>query len=196
MVATVSVMVDYGGTDGSPLSQDTTGNEPSIRFKTLDNNDMSTNGKLLGTIDVPVSGTNNSFWKHIYLKVTGGDFTRIDNVKFYTDGSSFGTGIETFVGTELPTHNSGDSSGYVKATGTENSSGDTMLDHGDISTKTNVFTFTSGTPKNISISESDNMINSVGESTDYIVAQMEVASTVSLKGDLTDKTWYFIFDEL
>lgn len=40
------------------------------------------------------------------------------------------------------------------------------------------------------------MIDSVGESTDYIVAQMEVASTVSLKGDLTDKTWYFIFDEL
>ena len=71
-----------------------------------------------------------------------------------------------------------------------------MLDHGNISTKTNVFTFTSGTPKNISISESDNMIDSVGESTDYIVAQMEVASTVSLKGDLTDKTWYFIFDEL
>ena len=196
MVATVSVMVDYGGSDGTPLSQDTTNNEPSIRFKTLDDNDMSTNGKLLGTIDVPLSGSNNSFWKHIYLKVTGGTFTRIDNIKFYTDGSSFGNGITTYIGTELPTHNSGDSSGYIKATGTDNSSGDDMLNHSSIITKNDVFTFTSNTPKNITISESDNKITNVGESTDYIVAQMDVSSNVSLKGDLTDKTWYFIFDEL
>lgn len=196
MVATLSVMVDYGGTDGSPLSQDTTNNEPSIRFKTLDDNDMSSNGKLLGTIDVPSSGTNNSFWKHIYLKATSGDFTRIENVKFYTDGSGFGNGIDTYIGNELPTHNSGDNSGYVKATGTDNVSGDTLLDNSQISTKTNVFTFTSSTPKNITISETNNMIDSVGESTDYVVAQMEVSSTTSLKGDLTDKTWYFIFDEL
>jgi hypothetical protein len=189
-------MVDYGGSDGTPLSQDTTNNEPSIRFKTLDDNDMSTNGKLLGTIDVPISGTNNSFWKHIYLKVTGGTFTRIENVKFYTDGSSFGNGITTYIGTELPTHNSGDSSGYIKATGTDNSSGDDMLNHSSITTKNDVFTFTSNTPKNITISEGDNKINSVGDSTDYIVAQMDVSSNVSLKGDLTDKTWYFIFDEL
>ena len=78
----------------------------------------------------------------------------------------------------------------------DNVSGDTMLDNSKISTKTNVFTFTSGTPKNITVSETDNMIKNVGESTDYIVAQMEVDSTVSLKGDLTDRTWYFIFDEL
>tara|TARA_B110001454_G_scaffold41885_1_gene41161 strand:+ start:5568 stop:6158 length:591 start_codon:yes stop_codon:yes gene_type:complete len=196
MVATVSVMVDYGGSDGNPQTQDTMGNEPSIRFKTLDNNDMSANGKLLGTIDVPASGTNNSFWKHIYLKVTGGSFTRIENIKFYTDGSSFGSGVTTYIGTELPTHNSGDSSGYTKATGTDNVGGDDLLDHDSINTKNNVFTFTSGTPKNITISESDNVISNVGESTDYIVAQMEVSTSVSLKGDLTDKTWYFIFDEL
>lgn len=196
MVATVSVMVDYGGSDGNPQTQDTTGNEPNIRFKTIDDNDMSSNGKLLGTIDIPSNGTNSSFWKHIYLKVVGGSFTRIDNVKFYTDGSSFGNGITTYIGTELPTHNSASNSGYVKATGTPNISGDDLLNHSSINTKTNVFIFTSNTPKNITISENGGVISNVDESTNYIVAQMDVASNVSLKGDLTDKTWYFIFDEL
>lgn len=196
MVAIVSVMVDYGGSNGNPVSQNTTGNEPSLRFKTLDDNDMSENGKLLGTIDVPSSGINKSFWKHVYLKVTGGTFTRIENVKFYTDGSGFGTGITTFIGNELPTHNSGSSSGYVKATGVNNVSGDDIINHSFIDTKTNVFTFTSNTPKIITISENGGIINAVGESTNYMVVQMDVASTVSLKGDLTDKTWYYIFDEL
>lgn len=196
MVATVSIMVDYGGSDGTPQIQDTINNTPSIRFKTLDDNDMSSNGKLSGTIEVPSSGTNSSFWKHIYLKVVSGTFTRIENIKFYTDGSNFGSGITTYIGNDLPIHNSGTSSGYIKATGTNNISGDDMLNHSSINTKTDVFTFTSTTPKNITVSEDGGVINSVGESTDYLVAQMDIASNVSLKGDLTDRTWYFIFDEL
>ena len=189
-------MTDYGGSDGNPITQNTTDNEPNLRFKTLDDNDMTSNGKLLGTIDVPSIGTNKSFWKHIYLKVTGGTFTRIENIKFYTDGSNFGTGITTYIGNEMPIHNSNSSSGYVKSTGVNNVGGNDIIDHTFIDTKSNVFTFTSNTPKIISISENGGIIDQVGESTNYIVVQMDVSSIVSLTGDLTDRTWYYIFDEL
>ena len=84
----------------------------------------------------------NSFWKQIYLKVTGGTFTQIDNVKFYTDGGGFGTGISTFVGDQLPTKNSGSDAGYVVATGTVGTSGNAMVaSHAGVSAQTDAFIY-------------------------------------------------------
>ena len=83
------------------------------------------------------------------MKVTGGTFTQIDNVKFYTDGGGFGTGISTFVGNQIAsTKNSGTNSGYVVATGTVGTSGNAMVaSHAGVSAQTDAFTFTSGSPK-------------------------------------------------
>ena len=176
MVATVKVFYDFGGSDNSPATQqDTSGlGAPNLRFKTNDNATIDNQDP----IPIPTSGNINSYWKQIYLKCTGGTFTQIDNVKFYTDGSGFGTGITTYVGNQDPTKNSGTSSGYEVATGTAGSQGDEMVGaHADLSAKTDAFTFTSGSPRAVTISEAGSLINASGESTNYLVFQMNVAST-------------------
>ncbi len=191
MVATVAVFVE-NGPNATPVPTDTTAlGPPNIRLKTEDDAVIDANNP----IPIPSSGTNRSFWKHIFLQATGGTFTQIDNVQFYTDGSGFGTGITTFVGDETPTKNSGSTAGYDQATGTVGTDGDELTTHTNITAKTDAFTFTSGSPKGVSISEAGAIINATGETTNYVVAQMDVASTAS-PGDLTDETWTFQYDEI
>ena len=191
MVATVAVFVETGP-NATPVEQDTTGlGPPNIRFKTQDDSTIDANNP----IPIPSSGTNRSFWKHIFLKATGGTFTQIDNVKFFTDGTGFGTGITTFVGDETPTKNSGSTAGYDQATGSVGSDGDELTTHTNITAKTDAFTFTSGSPKTVSISEAGNIIDASGETTNYVIGQMDVADTAS-PGDLADETWTFQYDEI
>ncbi len=191
MPATVAVYVETGP-NATPVEADTTAlGPPNIRFKTADDATIDANNP----IPIPASGTNRSFWKHIFLKANGGTFTQIDNVKFFTDGTGFGTGITTFVGDETPTKNSGSTAGYDQATGMVGSDGDELTTHTNITAKTDAFTFTSGSPKTVSISETSNIIDAVGETTNYVVGQMDVASTAS-PGDLADETWTFQYDEI
>ena len=192
MVATVAVFVEVGP-NATPVPQDTSGlGPPNIRFKTADDFVIDANNP----IPIPTSGTNRSFWKHIFLQATGGTFTQIDNVKFFTDGTGFPTGITVFIGDETPVKNSGSTAGYDQATGTVGTNGDELTTHTQISGKLEAFgNFTSGTPKTVPISESGAIINASGETTNYIVAQMDVASTAS-PGDLADETWTFQYDEI
>lgn len=194
MVATVAVFFDFGGTDTSPATQQDTSalGPPNLRFKTADDATIDNQNP----IPIPNTGSVNSFWKQIYLKVTGGTFTQIDNVKFYTDGSGFGTGITTYVGDDMPTKNSGSSAGYEVATGTAGSDGyEIVANHAGISAKTDAFTYTSGAPKSVSISESGSLMDAVGETTNYLVFQMNVASTAG-PGNLADETWTYQYDEI
>ena len=191
MVATVAVYVETGP-NATPVGDDTTAfGPPNIRFKTADDSTIDANNP----IPIPASGTKRSFWKHIYLQVTAGTFTQIDNVKFFTDGTGFGTGITVFVGNETPTRNSASTAGYDQATGSVGDDGDELTTHTNVTAKTDAFTFTSGTPKTVSISEAGAIINAIGESTNYIVAQMDVASTAG-PGDLPNETWTFQYDEI
>lgn len=191
MVATVAVFVETGP-NATPVEQDTSGlGPPNIRFKTADDSVIDANNP----IPIPTSGTNRSFWKHIFLKATGGTFTQIDNVKFFTDGTGFPTGITVDVGTETPTKNSGSTAGYDQATGTVGTNGDELTTHANITAKTDVFLATSGSPKTVTISEAGAIINLSGETTNYIVCQMNVADTAS-PGDLADETWTFQYDEI
>ena len=195
MVATVSIFTDFGGSDGNPSNeQNISSNSPvHLRFKTADNNTVDS----VDEIKIPETGTNRSYWKHVYLKITGGTFSRINNIKFYTGGTNFGTGITMNVGNETPTKNSNSNSGYVVASGTRGESGDEIVaNHGGISAKTEVFgNYTLGTPKSISISESGGQLDSVNETSDYLVFQMDVGSTAT-KADLSNKTWTFQYDEV
>ena len=53
---------------------------------------------------IPSAGYNYSFWKHLFLSLSG-TYTRINNVLFYTDGSSgynLGTGGDVFVVSATP----------------------------------------------------------------------------------------------
>ncbi len=194
MVATVATFFDFAGVNGTPgTQQDTSGLAPvNVRFKTADDSTIDAND----LIPIPGAGTNYSFWKHLYMRVTGGTFTQINNVKFFTDGTNFGTGIVTSVGDELPVNNSGSQAGYVVATGTVGTTGTEMVaGHAGITGKTDAFSFTSGAPKTITISEAGGILDASGERTDYLVAQMAVDNTAS-PGDLADETWTFQYDEI
>jgi hypothetical protein len=194
MVATVAVFFDNGGTNGNPNAQTDTSSlgPPNLRFKTADNATIDNQNP----IPIPTGSAVNSFWKQIYLKVTGGTFTQIDNVKFYTDGGGFGTGITTFVGNQLPVKNSGANTGYVVATGTVGTSGNAMVaSHAGISAQTDAFTFTSGSPLSITISEAGGLMNATNETTNYLVCQMNVANNAG-PGNLADETWTYQYDEI
>ncbi len=194
MAATMKVYCDYGGSDGSPgTNQDTSAlGPPNVRFKTSDDNTIDANNP----IPIPAAGTTYSYWKHLYLLCSVAPSTQIDNVKFYTDGSGFGTGITVKVGDETPTKNSGSDAGYVVATGTQGSTGDELVaNNAQITGSTDAFSYTSASPKSVSISESGNIMDAQNETTDYLVVQMEVDNTAS-PGNLTDETITFRYDEI
>ncbi len=209
-IATTELAANYvfggatlaGGTDGAPATfQDITGlGPPNLRFKTADDATIDT----INPIPIPGAGTNWSFWKAIYMEVSAGTFTQIDNVQFYTDGGNFGTGIVTNVGDQLPTRTGADDEAYEVATGTIGTTGTQMelalgAGHGGIDDITDAFTFTSGATKSegnaLTIGEAGNIINAIGEGTNYFVFQMAVGTTAS-PGDLPDETWTFQYDEI
>lgn len=204
MVATTAIFSSSGGTDGAPgLDDDSSLRSPvNIRFKTNDNPVIDT----ADPIPIPGTGTNRSFWKPLFLKVTGGSFVQINNIQFFTDGTDFGTGILVNVGDQLPTKNALSSSGYNVATGIVGTSGDEMnittnptTGYTGITSVTDAFTFTSGSPfapgDVTTISESGNIIDAVGETSNYYVFQMEVVPAAS-PGDLPDETWTWQYDEI
>lgn len=194
MAAVFNVFFDFGGTENTPGTEqnvDALG-PPTIRFKTADDATIDTNNP----IQKPSAGTKYSYWKHMYLKCATAPSTKCDNIKFYTDGSGFGTGITLKVGDETPTKNSSPSSaGYDPATGTPGDTGDVMTGHTDVTASTDAFSFTSASPKSVSISETDSLINAIGETTDYLIFQAEVGTTATA-GDKADETLVWRFDEI
>jgi len=123
MSSNMVIFSDIGGSDNSPgTSASLSGyGPPNLRLKTADDLEINTSNP----IPIPSDGTltNNSFWKHVYLYCSSAPDTQVDNVKFYTDGGGFGTGITTWVGDETPTKNSGSDEGYAVAVGTVGDTG-------------------------------------------------------------------------
>lgn len=194
MAAVMDVYFDFGGTDGSPgTEQDTDAlGPPRLRFKTADDATIDTNNP----IPIPAAGTKYSYWKQIYLYCGTAPSTKVDNVKLYSDGGGFGTGITVKVGDQFPVKTNALDTGYEVATGTPGDTGDEMVAaHADLSASTDLFTFTSGSPLSVSISEAGSIIDAIGETTNYVVMQMEVLSTAG-SGDLTDETLTFKYDEV
>ena len=189
MVAEFEVTLDTGGTLDNPALETNTDplGPPNIRYKRADNPTIDTSDPNT----VPVSGTTRSRWKSKYLKCTTPPDTQVNNVKIYTDTTGFGTGITVNVGDETPTKNSGSDAGYDPA----DTNDDPLTNHADITSITDFFTFSSGSPKTVSISEAGSIINAVDETTDYVVTQMEVINTAT-PGDLADETITWEWDEI
>jgi len=189
MVADLSVYFDFGGSDNTPgTEQDTDAlGPPNIRFKQADNATIDANDP----IPIPAAGSEYSRWKQIYLYCDTAPSTQVDNIRFYTDGTGFGTGITVNVADQFPVKNSGADTGYDVSDANE-----VMTTHTDITSVTDAFTFTSGSPlSGPSISEAGNVINAIGETSNYLVLQMVVASTAS-PGDLANETFTFKYDEI
>ena len=194
MAATVDIYFDFGGSDTSAgTNQDTDAlGPPNIRFKTADDATIDT----ASPIPVPAAGTNYSYWKQVYLYCANADSDTIDNVKFYSDGTiSFGTGVTLMVGDETPVKNSGSEAGYEVATGTPGTTGNEMVAaHAGLSGSTDAASLTSGSPLTVSISEAGNVINAATETSNYVILQVNVATTAAA-GLTSSETLTFQYDE-
>ena len=189
--ATMKVYYDWGGSDGAPgTAHNVTDNGTNkVRFKQADNATIDSNNP----IPVPTSGSNYSYWKHMYLLVSAAeDMTQIDNVKFYSDGAVFDSygGVDVFVATATPIKTSAIDAGYDLA-----DSATALANHGSVSVATNANNYTSGSPLTVSISESGNILDGTNDTTDYVLINLKVGVTAS-SGTLTAESLVFQFDEV
>jgi len=196
MVADFDVFFDFAGTDATPgTQQDVDGlGPPNLRWKTNDNELIDVNDP----VPIPTAGTKRSFWKQIYLKCNTAPDTQVDNIKFFTDGTGYGTGITLQVGDEFPIKNSASNAGYEVATGVVGDSGDDLVtNHAIIIGVTDAFTFTSPGSELIgpTISEAGSIINAINETSNYLVFQAEVITTAT-PGNKVDETLTFQYDEI
>jgi len=195
MVAAFEVKKDFGNVDGTPGTEQIVDGlgPPNIRFKTSDDATIDS----INPVPIPPSGTNYSFINSIYMRCTTAPDTQVDNVKFYTDGTGYGTGITLNVGDQFPIKTSASNAGYDVATGTIGTTGLEMtVEHGDVTSVTDAFTFTVGSPlTGPSINEDSSVINAIGETTNYLILQAAVISTAT-PGNKTDETLTFQYDEI
>lgn len=183
-----------GGTNDNPGTEtDTTAlGPPYVRFRTDDAVTIDTSNP----VPIVSATTVYSYWMSLYLKCTTAPDTMINNIKIYTDETGYGTGISTHSGDETPTHNSGSNAGYQVATGTPGTIGTEMVTgHGDITAKTDFFTYSSASPKSVSISEASSWLDAQNEMTDYLVLQSTVIDTAA-PGNKADETWTWVYDEI
>jgi hypothetical protein len=128
----------------------------SVRLKKADNATVD----LLNPLVKPVAGSDWSFEKWMRMNVTGGTYSQITNIKFYTDGANgLGTGVSLWakaVTTYTTPVQGSSSAGY-----------------------TNAFTYTSGS----SLSLGAGPFTGTGEKGDHVVLLAEIVNTVS--GGLT-----------
>jgi len=173
MAAEVSVQEG----NGSPVTWTTITN---ARFCTADTYNPGTSYK----IPIPASGTNYSYWKSHCLAISG-TYTEITNVKWYTDGTGFGQGVEVYVCPSGLTEEQ-----YAQATGTEGQTGDEMVaNHPNVLAASGAFTYTAANPLLV-----DSGPISGTARTNHIVLQMAVDSTAS-PGQLPAETFTFVYDE-
>jgi hypothetical protein len=198
MASTIKWFYDNGGSDNSPgTSNDLSAGGTIIRWHT---SDAGTTMDTSNPIPVPSSGTNFSYWQQWYMEMTvrpGAEV--VNNLKFYTDGAGYGTGITLYVGDENPVHTAAATTGYDLATGTAGTSGDEMITvaakHTDLTTETSAFSYTSAAPRSMTIGEASSQMDAVAETGNYIVMQLAVGTTAT-PATLTAETMTGRYDEV
>jgi hypothetical protein len=181
MAATV-VIDRLTGTGGSETETDITSS--NTRASTSDAPTPGTSDP----IPIPTAGTNYSFWVTTRLETTVAPSGTIDNLRWYSDGNSFGTGV-TVSGADAST---GADAGYRQATGTQGSTG-TQLTTGNHTgldaTPVDVTTLTSGSPR--TLGGSTTTTERFG---DHFVYQFAVGTSASA-GTTAQNTFTFQYDE-
>jgi len=136
-------------------------------------------------IPIPGAGTNYSFWVSTRLSCTVTPTGTVNNVKWYSDAASFGTGV-TVVGAKAST---GATVGYrIAASAIQLTTGNhTGLD----ATPVNVTTLTSGSPLAITGSITN---PSTGRFGDLFVYSFEVGTSATA-GATSQNTFTWQYDE-
>ena len=193
MAATIQVWIHYGGVDGTPGTTEILPGSPgNLRFNTADDNDQDTDNP----IPIVAAATKYSYWKHLCLHCTVAPATKVDNVKVYTDEGGFGTGITVSSCNDALVNTGAAHTDYEVADGTPGDTGTEIITgHTGCTAKTDFFTYGSGDPKSIAISEAGALIDLAGEETDYLALQMTVIDTAS-PGTLTAETTTWQYDEI
>lgn len=163
MAATVQIIEKNGA--GGTATDKTSG---TIRFKNADNSTVD----LINPLVKPTSGHDYSFEKWLRLNVTGGSYSQITNIGFYTDGSNgLGTGVEL----------------YAKAV----ASYATPVEGTAITGYTDAFTYVTGSRLSLGAGP----FTGTGEKGDHAVLLMRIDNTCS--GGLTPtETISFGWDEI
>jgi hypothetical protein len=187
MVAVFDVAIDFGGAVDAPGTIDQVAT--NLRFKDADNNTQDLNNPIV----IPGAGNVLSRWKHCFLKCTTAPDTQVDGVVFYTTTAPYPTGVTLLSGDETPIKTDALTTGYDVS----DVSDEAMTNHADITASTDVagnYT-SSGTAKSISINEAGSVIDAIGETTNYLVLQLQVASTAT-QGTMPTETLRFEYNEV
>ena len=183
MVAVFDVVWDFAGTVNTPGTTEET--LTNLRFQAEDTNDQDTAAPVV----IVTASTEFAFWKHIYLDNTTAPDTQVDNVRIHTDGTLGWTGCVVRSGDGTQTKTSVSDAGYDPGQAL------VLTTHDTISALTDFFTFTSGAPRTVSISEAGNIINAINEKCDYVVLQLEVTDT-AVPGVQATETITWLYDEI
>ena len=200
MPGELEVYGSIGGSSGTPQSEAAlpTG-ATSLRFKTNDNNTVDNNDP----IPIPATGSlTRSYWKTIFLRCREAPSQMINNFQMYGGGTAgFGTGITVYYGNDYPTKTRTVTTGYRPATGTPGTNGTELnsTNYPGVGTLVNLFSHTAAEPKVFMdsdfISEEGNIINAVGETTNYLVLQAEIAPGAT-PGTKSPQTITIVYDEI
>lgn len=148
-------------------------------------NDTHTTAGTSNPIPIPTSGTSYSFWVTTRLKATTTPAGTIDNIRWFSDAVSFGTGV-TVKGADAST---GADAGYIRATSSIQLS--TGAHAGLDGSPVDVTGLTSGSPRALSGS----IVNpSTGEFGDHWVYSFEVGTTAGA-GPTPSNVMSFRYDE-
>ena len=183
MAATVNIYELNGVPPGTPTGK-TSG---TVRFKNADDAAVDLGNPLV----VPTSLTEFSYQKYLRLRIDGGGFTQISNLRAYSDGASgFGAGVKVWYWT---------TGGYAQPEEPPSSvdpphypaTGSPQTAAGDL------FTRTAGAPIDLDAINAGPFANGspaewIG---DFLVLVMEIETTAS-QGILPAETLTFAYDEI
>lgn len=193
MAATIKIKRVTGASGSQTLNDVTTG---TTRLNTAD---VVSDG-VANPVAIPASGTNYSFWACMRLVCSVAPATQINNIRFYSSGSSsLGTGVGLNVSTVAGTNGS-TTTNYTRATGTAGLSGDEMgASYGhSITSPVSVFGFTSGAPLTVTgtfVTGVDTAAdNATGSFADWVILQLTVVNTAAA-GVCPAQTLTYIYDE-
>lgn len=175
MAATVKI---YRLTGSGPTATDIT----SINTR-ADLSDAHSTASTSNPVQIPSAGTNYSYWVSTRLTASG-VFTSVDNIKWYSDGTSLGTGVDLKVAT-VP------SAGYTQATDASQLT-DGNYSGGSLTPTTPVShsTYDSGSPLTVS-----GTLTSSGDVSSIVVFQVEVGTSAS-PGATGSPTFSWQYDEI
>jgi len=177
MTAKVNFQVYTGTAPGSAVTR------TGIRLKSADNNNTST---ISYPVRIPDAGTNYSYVVSSKINVSVAPDTSITNMQLYTNGTGFGTGITLNIGDQYPVT-------YVQATGTPGVTGNRMTTvyNGVITSVTDLFSYTSGSPLTLTMIKN----SGTGNYTNFICIQAYIRTTAT-KGAKSSKNITLRYDEV